>query len=167
MCSSDLAGGHRGVGGEDVVGATGFHGFVEGQAIGGHEHADAFQGEEGRVAFVHMEDGGLKAHGAQGTEAADAEDDRGRAPTGGEPHQLTRARRGGLPQVTFRRDEQRETGGRGHLDHRDTGVGREFRQPQQRARHPKLECCGPPNELSLANSCFDGKYGISHVEEIA
>ena len=40
-----------------------------------HVEADLFQREEGGVAFVHVEDGGLEAHRLQGAHAADAEHD--------------------------------------------------------------------------------------------
>ena len=40
-----------------------------------HVQADLFQREEGGVAFVHVEDGGLETHRLQGAHAADAEHD--------------------------------------------------------------------------------------------
>ncbi len=69
------AGGYGSMGGEDVAGAGSFQGLVEVEAVVAHVEADLFQRQEGGVAFVHVEDGGLEAHGLQGAHAADAEDD--------------------------------------------------------------------------------------------
>ena len=69
------AGGDGGVGGENVVGARGVEGFVETQTLVRHQNANAFDGQERRVAFVHVIDGGVESQGFEGAQAADAEDD--------------------------------------------------------------------------------------------
>ena len=69
------AGGDGGVGGENVVGARGVQGFVESQTLFGHQDADALDGQERRVAFVHVIDGGVESQGFERAQAADAEDD--------------------------------------------------------------------------------------------
>ena len=66
---------HGGVGGENVAGAGGFQGLVEIELLVAHIEPDLFQGEEGGVAFIHMEHGGLESHGLQSARAADTEDD--------------------------------------------------------------------------------------------
>ena len=69
------AGRHGRVRGEDVRGHHVLAGFVKGVAGGVDVRANALQREEGAVAFVHVENVGRKAHGAQRADAADAEDD--------------------------------------------------------------------------------------------
>ena len=59
------AGRHRRVRGEDVARASGFQGLVEGQFLVAHEQADLLQRQKRGVAFVHVKDGGLEAHGLQ------------------------------------------------------------------------------------------------------
>ena len=60
------------MGGEDVGLAHQFLGLVERHA-GGHQFADAFQGQESRVPFVHVPDGRIEAQLAQGTHPTDAQ----------------------------------------------------------------------------------------------
>jgi len=55
-----VAGGYRGVGGEDVTGRDQFECRVEVQA-GGDLFTDALQNEKGCMALVHMEHRGLLA----------------------------------------------------------------------------------------------------------
>ena len=69
------AGRHRRVGGEDIAGAGRFQGLVERQFFLAHEQPDLFQGEEGGMALVHVEDGGLQTHGLERAHAADAQHD--------------------------------------------------------------------------------------------
>ena len=69
-----VAGLDRRVGGENALLLGGGQGV--GQVLpGGHFFADQFQGEKGRVAFVHVEDRRLHAELAQQADAADAEQD--------------------------------------------------------------------------------------------
>src|SRR5205823_1157821 len=68
-----IAGGDGGVGGEDVGGRDEFEGFVEGKFLFFHEHVNAFNGEKGGVALVHVADGGFVFQGSQGAHAADAQ----------------------------------------------------------------------------------------------
>ncbi len=75
MVKGVVAGGDRSVGGEDVGGGNKFEGLFEGELFFLHQDADAFDGKEGGMAFVHMTDGGLVAEGGEGTHAADAEED--------------------------------------------------------------------------------------------
>ncbi len=63
------------MGGEDVVDAGGFEGFFKAKALALDEETDAFESEKSRVAFVHVEDGGLEVHGFKRAHAADAEND--------------------------------------------------------------------------------------------
>src|SRR5258708_2072334 len=63
------------VGGEYVMGAAGLKRLLKVEAVGGHQDVDAFEGEEGGMAFVHVIDGRSDAHDAERAEAADAEDD--------------------------------------------------------------------------------------------
>ncbi len=70
-----VAGGDGGVGREDAVflhesPSRGRSGTSAAQLF-----AEELEGQEGRVAFVHMEHGRLDAEGAQEADAADAQDD--------------------------------------------------------------------------------------------
>ena len=69
------AGGDGSVRGEDVADAGGFEGLIEGEAVFLHEDADALDGKEGGVAFVHVVDGWLDAEFGERAQAADAKDD--------------------------------------------------------------------------------------------
>ena len=65
----------RSMGGENVAGAGGFQRLVEIKLAVAHVEPNLFQGEEGGVAFVHVEHSGLEPHGLQGAHAADTKDD--------------------------------------------------------------------------------------------
>ena len=53
------AGGHGGVRGEDVVGARGMQRLIEGQAVVRHKNANALDGQERGMPFVHVIDSGV------------------------------------------------------------------------------------------------------------
>lgn len=69
------AGGYGSVRGEDLPGGDGLADLVEAQAGFFAQACDAFEGEQGGVAFVDVEDGGVFAEGGKGFDAPDAEDD--------------------------------------------------------------------------------------------
>ncbi len=68
-----VAGGDRGMRGEDGTLGDHFQGRLEGQPLVGHEGADALQPREGRMPLVHVDDPRRQPHGAEGLDAADAE----------------------------------------------------------------------------------------------
>ena len=55
------SGGYRGVGGEDVVGARGMPGFIEGETVIRHQNANSLDGQERGMPFVHVINGGVEA----------------------------------------------------------------------------------------------------------
>ena len=69
------AGLHRCVRGEDVAGADDLAGLGEGDVALVHQQADALQRQEGGMPFVHVADIGDDPQGAQGADAADAQQD--------------------------------------------------------------------------------------------
>ena len=68
-------GGHRGVGGEDVVGARGVQRFFEAQTLLRHQNANSLDGQKRRMPFVHVKDGGAEAQRLERAQAADAQHD--------------------------------------------------------------------------------------------
>ncbi|KAF5043775.1 hypothetical protein DSECCO2_498730 [anaerobic digester metagenome] len=68
-----VARGNRRVGREDRTLGHDLQSGLEGQPAVGHECADALQAGEGRVPLVHVNDPRRKAQGAQGLDAADAQ----------------------------------------------------------------------------------------------
>ncbi len=69
-----VAGGDRGVRGEDGVSANRSAGVAE--VFAAHDPlANAFEGEHGDMPFVHVPHRGLNSQGPQGAHASDPEDD--------------------------------------------------------------------------------------------
>lgn len=66
---------NRRMGRENVIAAHGFPGCVKRKAVFLHEQADAFQGCEGRVSFVHVVDGGIEFQGFDGPGSANSQED--------------------------------------------------------------------------------------------
>ncbi len=77
------AGRDRGVGGEDETGPGDQAGLFEGHLTALAQLSHALDGEQEAVALVHVEDGGLDAHGPQRPHAADPEHDLLAQPPGG------------------------------------------------------------------------------------
>ena len=70
-----VARGHGRVGREDVRGPDGLEGLGEGELALRDELARALEAEEGGVPLVHVGHGGIDAEGAEGPDAAHAEED--------------------------------------------------------------------------------------------
>jgi len=69
------AGGDGRVGGEDEAGAGDQPRLLQGELAPEPQLADALDGQEEAVALVHVEDGGVDAHGPERAHAADAQHD--------------------------------------------------------------------------------------------
>jgi hypothetical protein len=69
------AGRHRRMRGEYVPGRRRLASFGKRKLVFLHQRANAFQSQEGRMALVHVVDGGAQAQRRQGTDTADAQQD--------------------------------------------------------------------------------------------
>ena len=68
-----VAGGHRGVSGENRFAGNAADRMIEADALALHPVANRFQNGEPAMAFVQVQNAGRDAHGFEGAEASDAE----------------------------------------------------------------------------------------------
>ena len=68
-----VAGGHRGVGGENRFAGNPADSMIEADALALHAVTNRFQNGESAVAFVQVQNTGRDAHGLEGAEASDAQ----------------------------------------------------------------------------------------------
>ena len=68
-----VAGGHGGMSGENRFAGNAADGMIEADALALHAVTDRFQHSEPAVAFVQVQNAGRDAHGPEGAEAADAQ----------------------------------------------------------------------------------------------
>ena len=68
-----MAGGNGSVGGENRFAGNAADGMIEADALALHAVTNRFQHGEAAVAFVQVQNAGRDAHGSEGAEASDAQ----------------------------------------------------------------------------------------------